>query len=229
MDADSDSFAMPGQALPIDEHGDPGAAIAGSEDAAIADYVVHTWEAPTCVSACCEGKFASHEVSCAFAQQGGVAFLDASNTGISSLHEMHCYDRIDNAKSIRAPGAYLLLGISCFVCVFVSGSCRHKVATSNAGMSRDILLIRTRDLTFTLLSPNSASEMEEVHSTQLGPEAVEAGTGTRPSVMSQPALILTEPRDGGHYSIFYLAVATTVSIFLLDLRIQVGRTLPLNC
>lgn len=101
-------LAMPGQTLPFEQRCQPDAFTVGAEDAPAVDYLIHSWEAPTATSACCEGRFSGPQASCAFAQQGGVAFLDAGRTGNCSAHDMHCFDRIDSVQSIRIPGAHLL-------------------------------------------------------------------------------------------------------------------------
>lgn len=106
MAAEPVSFAMPGQLLSFEQACQPSASFQATEDSPASDYLVHSWEAPTCASGCCAGKFASEHASCAFAQPGGVAFLDAGTAGVFSAHDMHSFDRVDKVESIRVPGAY---------------------------------------------------------------------------------------------------------------------------
>eukprot|EP00892_Ulva_mutabilis_P012482 jgi/Ulvmu1/9606/UM054_0036.1 len=193
MDTEHVSFAMPGHLFPFEQPHQHSAAREGDEDSAASDYLIHSWEAPTAVSACCSGKFASANASCAFAQQGGVAFLDAHITGVFSAHDMHCFDRIDNAVSIRVPG-----------------------------MHRDMLCVRTRDMTFTFMATTSSTRMEQLHAMQLAPEAIVAGTGTRATAMSQPVILMSDFHEGRHQSVVYIALATTVAIYILDIRIEVS-------
>lgn len=216
MDTDTASLAMPGQAFAF-ERCQPDAGTEGCEESPATDYLIHSWEAPTYTSACCGGKFASAEPSCAFAQQGGVAFLDAGTTGTCSAHDMHCYDRVDTVMCVRVPGAHPLNRYArCFPCALAEESCHA------AGLSRDMLFVRTRDLTFTILASIKSSQLEELHHSQLAPEAVAAGTGTRAAVLSQPIIALTECHEGSHHSVVYVALATAVSIFILDMRIEVS-------
>lgn len=87
-----------------------------------------------------------------------------------------------------------------------------------------MLLVRTRDLTLTIMAALNSSHLEEVHSTQLAPEAVAAGTGTRLAVMAQPVLVLTESHERSHYSVAYVVFATTTSIHILDMRFEVSSS-----
>lgn len=84
-----------------------------------------------------------------------------------------------------------------------------------------MLFVRTRDMTFTILASMKSAQMEELHHAQLAPEAVAAGTGTRAAVLSQPVIAFTECQDGSHHSVVYVALATSTSIYILDMRVEV--------
>lgn len=95
-------------------------------------------------------------------------------------------------------------------------------------MNKDLLCVRTRDLTFTFMAAINSSQMEQLHSVHLVPDAVAAGTGTRSTAMSQAVVVLSENREGNHHSIVYIALATTMSIYILDVRIKVQHS-PIKC
>lgn len=71
-----------------------------------AGMFVHTWEAPALVCDSAVGRFsAAGRTACAFAQQGGISFLAASDNTVDVSSQLDIHDRLDGLATVSLPGA----------------------------------------------------------------------------------------------------------------------------